>query len=59
MLAIGPFLAAALPGHPAEFIVDAVELQWDEYLFQPGLIGANLFQGTPITTVLVLRLSFA
>ena len=55
-----PFWPLLFPDglHPAKFMVDAVELQQDEYLFLPGMSSGNLFQGAPNTTVLAVRLSF-
>ena len=43
---------------PANFITDWLELPTSEKLFLPGQLGSNLFDGTPNTPVLALRLEF-
>ena len=42
----------------ATFIKQVVELPRQKDLFFPGLTGLNIFNGTPNTAVLALRLSF-
>ena len=42
----------------ATFIKQVVELPRQKDLFLPGQTGLNIFNGTPNTTVLALRLSF-